>query len=124
LWQRLLFAVASADFQDPVISERLRHGVHRLGPAARADAARLEEEERAATMEAARTCKALQRACEREREEEAYLLASERLDSDIEDHMSVRDLNWISLRIAQYIVGELRSCSSPSSRRDVVERVM
>jgi hypothetical protein len=33
-------------------------------------------------------------------------------------------MNRISLRIAQYIVGELRSCPSPSSRRDVLERVM
>jgi hypothetical protein len=38
--------------------------------------------------------------------------------------MSVRDLNRVSLRIAQYIVGELRSCPGPLSRRDVVERVM
>jgi hypothetical protein len=36
----------------------------------------------------------------------------------------VREMNRISLRIAQYIVGELRSCPSPSSRRDVLERVM
>jgi hypothetical protein len=38
--------------------------------------------------------------------------------------MSVRDLNRVSLRIAQYIVGKLRSCPGPLSRRDVVKRVM
>jgi hypothetical protein len=42
----------------------------------------------------------------------------------VEDHLPVREMNRISLRIAQYIVGELRSCPGPSSRRDVLERVM
>jgi hypothetical protein len=102
----------------------VQHGVHRPDPAERAIAMRLEEEERTTTIEASRARKASQRACKRQREEEARLLASERLQNGIEDHMSVRDLNRISLRIAQYIVGELRSCPSPLSRRDVVKRVM
>jgi hypothetical protein len=42
----------------------------------------------------------------------------------VEDHLTVREMNRISLHIAQYIVGELRSCPGPSSRRDVLERVM
>jgi hypothetical protein len=89
--------------------QRVRHGVLRPGPVERVGAARLEEEERTATMEAARARKASQRASERQRvherqrvrerqrEEEAQLLVSERLQNGVEDHMSVRDLNRVSL---------------------------
>jgi hypothetical protein len=104
--------------------QRERDGVLRPGPIERAGAVRLEEQERTATMEAARARKASQRVHERQREEDVQLLASERLQNGVEDHMSVRDLNRVSLRIAQYIVGELRSCPGPLSRRDVVEKVM
>jgi hypothetical protein len=71
--------------------------------------------------EAARERKALQRARQRAREALLQQLASEQ---GMEDHLIVREMNQVSLFIAQYIVGELRSCPSPSSRRDVLERMM
>lgn len=104
--------------------QRVRGGVSRPGPAARAAAARMEEEQKTVSREMARARKALQRAREREREEETRGLASEPLHDDTRDQMSVRELNRISLRIVKYIVGELRSCPGPSSRRDAIERVM
>jgi hypothetical protein len=80
--------------------QRERDGVLRPGPIERAGAVRLEEQERTATMEAARARKASQRARERQRKEEAQLLASKCLQNGIEDHMSVKDLNRVSLQIA------------------------
>lgn len=102
----------------------MQHGISQLGPGARAVAARLEEEERTPTREMARAHKALQRARERKREEERRGLASKPLHNDMVDRILVRELKWISLQIVRYIVGELRSFPGPSSRRDVIERVM
>lgn len=104
--------------------QRVRNGVSRPGPTERAAAARLEEVRRASVAEAARERKTRQRARDREREQETLLLASMPPNHDIEDHLTVRDLNRISLRIAQNIVHELRSCPGPETRKDVMERVM
>jgi hypothetical protein len=71
--------------------------------------------------EAAREQEALQRACQRAREALLQQLASKQ---GVEDHLTVREMNRISLRTTQYIVGELGSCHDSSSRRDVLERVM
>ena len=38
--------------------------------------------------------------------------------------MFVREINRVSLRIAQFIIGELWGCPGPSSRKDVVESLM
>jgi hypothetical protein len=104
--------------------QRLRQGISRPGPAARLAEARLQEELRAVVTERARERKALQRARDRQRHEETLVLASVPPDHEVEDALTARELNRISLRIAQYIVEELRSCPGPSSRRDVMERVM
>jgi hypothetical protein len=104
--------------------QRLRHGISRPGPAARLAEARLQEEQQALVAAKARERKACQRARDRQRHEEALVLASVAPDLEVEDNLTVRELNRISLRIAQYIVEELRSCPGPSSRRDVLERVM
>ena len=69
----------------------------------------------------ARKQKALQRARQRAREALSQQLASEQ---GMEDYLIVREMNRISLYIMQYIVGELRSYPSPSSRRDVLKKVM
>ena len=52
--------------------QRVRGGVSRYGPAARAAAARVEEEQRSGYREMARARKALQRARERERERKRH----------------------------------------------------
>jgi hypothetical protein len=52
--------------------QRVRGGVSQHGPAARAAAARMEEEQRTVSREMARTRKALQRARERERERKRH----------------------------------------------------
>jgi len=104
--------------------QRVRHGISRPGLAARLNEARLREEQQAAVTDAARERKARQRARDRERHEETLVLASVLPDDDVQDSMTVRELNRMSLRIAQYVVEELRSCPGPSSRRDVMERVM
>ena len=104
--------------------QRVRHGISRPGPAARLNEARLQEAQQAAVTDAAKERKARQRARDRERHEETLVLASVLPDDDVQDSMTVRELNRMSLRIAQYVVEELRSCPGPSSRRDVMERVM
>ena len=104
--------------------QRLRQGISRPGPAARLAEARLQEDLRAVVTERARERKALQRARDRQRHKETLVLASVPPDHEVEDALTARELNLISLRIAQYIVEELRSCPGPSSRRDVMERVM
>jgi hypothetical protein len=104
--------------------QRTRHGISRPGPAARLAQARLQEELQAVVAENARERKARQRARDRQRVEETQLLVDLSPDPEGEDHLTVRELNRRSLRLAQYIVEELRSCPGPSSRRDVMERVM
>lgn len=104
--------------------QRLRQGISRPGPAARLAEARLQEEFRAVATEGARERKALQRARDRQRHEEALVLASVPSDHEVDDALIVRELNRISFRMPQYIVEELRSCPGPSSRRDVMEKVM
>lgn len=106
--------------------KRTKHGISRPGPAARVAEARLHEEVLSAVTENARERKARQRARDRERLESSQLLAVEPLDPDREagDYLPVRDLNRRSLRLAQYIVEELRSCPGPFSRKDVMEKVL
>lgn len=104
--------------------QRVRNGINRPGPAARATAARLHEEQRTLETENARERKSRQRSRDRERHKEALILASTAPDVEVDDSLSVRELNRISLRVAQYLVQELRCCPGPQSRRDVVERVL
>ena len=104
--------------------QRVRYGVSRPGPAARAAETRLRNEQRSAIVEGARERKARQRARDRQLVEETRVLASEPPDEDDEDHLTVRESNRISSRIAQYIVEELRSCPGPLSRKDIMERVL
>jgi hypothetical protein len=103
---------------------RVRHGLSRPGPAARAAEAALQEELRASIREAARVRKARQRERDRSSEEDTIALARNPPDEGVDDSLSVREANRISLRIAQYIVEELRSCPGPSTRRIVMERVL
>ena len=104
--------------------QRRRHGIHRPGPAARESAARLADDERIACQNAARVRKANQRARERQRGQETIDLVAEPSHRDVSDHMSMREINRVSLRIAQFIIGELRGCPGPSSRKDVIEGLM
>ena len=104
--------------------QRVRNGINRPGPAARATAARLHEEQRTLETENARERKSRQRSRDRERHKEALILASTAPDVEVDDSLSVRELNRISLRLAQYLVHELRCCPSPQSRRDVVVAVL
>ena len=67
--------------------------------------------------EVAKERKALQRARQRAREALSQQLV---LEQGVEDQLIVREMNRISLRIIQYIIGELRSCPGPSSKRDVL----
>jgi hypothetical protein len=101
--------------------QRLQNGISRPGSTPRAAEAAYQEERRCFVVEVARERKALQRARQRAKEALSQQLASEQ---GVEDHMIAREMNRISLCIAQYIVGDLRSCPGPSSRRDVLERVM
>jgi hypothetical protein len=94
--------------------QRLRNGISRPGPIVRAAEVAHQEERRCSMAEAARERKALQRARQRAREALSQQLASEQ---GVEDHLTVREMNRISLHIAQYIVGELRSCPGLLSRR-------
>ena len=98
--------------------QRVRNGISRPGPAARATAARLHEEQRTLVAQNARERKSRQRSRDRERHKESLILASIAPNVEVEDSLSVRELNRISLR------QELRCCPGPQSRRDVVERVL
>ena len=82
------------------------------------------DDERIACQNAPRVRKANQRAREREGVDEARDLATEASDRDVGDLLSVREMNRISLQIAQFIVAELRGCPGPYSRKEVIERVM
>ena len=104
--------------------QRVRNGISRPGPATRTTATRLYEEQRTLVAQNARERKSRQRLRDRERHKEALILASTAPDVEVEDNLSVRELNRISLRVAQYLVQELRCCPGPQSRRDVVERVL
>ena len=104
--------------------QRQRHGIRQPSPATRESEAMVVEDDRIARQNAARVRKSNQRAREREREHEARDLAAETSTRDVSDVLSVRDMNRVSLRIAQFIVGELRGCPGPYSRKEVVERVM
>jgi hypothetical protein len=86
----------------------------------------MHEEVLSAVTENARERKARQRARGRERVQEAQLLADEPPDPDLQQHdlLPVRDLTRRSLRLAEYIVEELRTCPDPRSRRDVMEKLM
>ena len=102
----------------------MRNGISCPGPATRATAARLHEEQHTLVAQNARERKSCQRSRDRERHKEVLILASTAPDVEVEDSLSVRELNRISLRVAQYLVQELRCCPGPQSRRDVVERVL
>ena len=104
--------------------QRVRNGISRPGPAAKATAARLHEEQHTLVAQNARERKSRQRSRDRERHKEALILASTTPNVEVEDSLLVKELNRISLRVAQYLVQELRCCPSPQSRRDVVERVL
>ena len=104
--------------------QRVRNGISRPGLAARATAARLHEEQRTLVAQNARERKSRQRSRDRERHKEALILASTTPDVEVEDSLSLRELNRISLHVAQYLLQELRCCPGPQSRRDVVERVL
>ena len=104
--------------------QRVRNGIIRSGPAARATVACLHEEQPTLVAQNTRERKSRQRSRDRERHKEALILASTAPNVEVEDNLSVRELNRISLRVAQYLVQELRCCPGPQSRRDVVERVL
>jgi hypothetical protein len=77
--------------------QRLRNGINRPGLAARAAEATHQEERQCSMAEAARERKALQRARQRVREALSQQLA---LEQGVEDHLTVREMNRISFRIA------------------------
>ena len=69
----------------------MRNGISRPGPAARATAARLHEEQRTLVAQNARERKSCQRSRDRERHKEAFILASTTPNVEVEDSLSVRE---------------------------------
>jgi hypothetical protein len=103
--------------------KRIRDGIVREGPHARALTLERQEEQRLLRAEAARVRQARHRAAIREALQISRALAAENPGGE-EDDMPDRSKNRVALRMAQYIVEELKSCPGPSSRREVLEKLL
>jgi hypothetical protein len=103
--------------------KRIRDGILREGPDARALKLQRQENQRLLRAEAARLRQSRHRAAIQEAEEISRALVVENPGGE-EDDMPDQSKHRVSLRMAQYIVEELKSCPGPRSRREVLEKLL
>lgn len=103
--------------------KRSREGISRSGPAERALQAELLEVQRREKAERDQVYQRTRREKMRSKAEGAASLAIKNVASEV-DVLSTRESSRVAQRILECIDEELRSCPSPLSRQDVLEKVL